>query len=58
MHFEHEGNFDMIFVSEYSIADFKIKLNNFGSLFYAESFQYKFPKIFEENSEKKNKKKT
>ena len=37
---------------------FKIKLNNFGSLFFAEFFHLKFPKFFEENSEKKNKKKT
>ena len=37
---------------------FKIKLNNFGSLFCAESFRRTFAKFFEENSEKKNKKKT
>ena len=34
---------------------FKIKSNNFGSLFGAESFHHKFPKFFKENSEKKNK---
>ena len=36
----------------------KIKLNHFGSLFYAESSHHKFPKFFEENPQKKNKKKT
>ena len=35
----------------------KIKLNNFDSLFCAESFHYKFPKFFEETSEKKTKRK-
>ena len=34
---------------------FKIKLNNFGFLFCAESFHHKFAKFFEENSEKKQK---
>ena len=32
---------------------FKIKLNKFDSLFCAESFHRKFPKFFEEMSEKK-----
>ena len=35
---------------------FKIKLNNFGSLFCAESFHLKFSKFFEENSKKEKQK--
>ena len=40
------------------MLNFKIKLNNFGPSFCAESFHHKFPKFFKENSEKKNKAKT
>ena len=38
------------------VLTFKIKLNNFGSLFCAKYFHHKCPKFFQEYSEKKNKK--